>query len=324
MDQEENNRKISALDPEPNDKRRIMKAVDPPKSALPISKNSFSISSILNRTEPKKRVIPYLPKHDNISDSSMTQLFFDPHLHAIIRPPMLLPLQSGHVPQKTSIPWYPWSQVNSKYVTLVSRENYGETGRSRSLNTSPTVIDPPAESSVPEMAPVQSRTVPADSREEDEEMIISTGSRDDKNKKNRRKKKTRTVFTRSQVFQLESTFDMKRYLSSSERAGLAACLHLTETQVKIWFQNRRNKWKRQLAAELEAANMARAAAAAQRVVRVPILYHDSGTSVNGSHSPDTTTLPPGPPVSLATCTSLYYHPSYNHSQHVMRPLSSLV
>lgn len=48
---------------------------------------------------------------------------------------------------------------------------------------------------------------------------------------NRRKKKTRTVFTRSQVFQLESTFDMKRYLSSSERAGLAASLHLTETQV---------------------------------------------------------------------------------------------
>ncbi|KAH7642177.1 homeobox protein hmx-like protein [Dermatophagoides farinae] len=84
---------------------------------------------------------------------------------------------------------------------------------------------------------------------------------------NKRKKKTRTVFTRSQVFQLESTFDMKRYLSSSERAGLAASLHLTETQVKIWFQNRRNKWKRQLAAEIEAANMA------QRMRAVPILYH---------------------------------------------------
>lgn len=92
---------------------------------------------------------------------------------------------------------------------------------------------------------------------------------------NKRKKKTRTVFSRSQVFQLESTFDMKRYLSSSERAGLAASLHLTETQVKIWFQNRRNKWKRQLAAELEAANMAHAA---QRLVRVPILYHEGANS----------------------------------------------
>lgn len=95
----------------------------------------------------------------------------------------------------------------------------------------------------------------------------------------KRKKKTRTVFSRSQVFQLESTFDMKRYLSSSERAGLAASLHLTETQVKIWFQNRRNKWKRQLAAELEAANMAHAA---QRLVRVPILYHDASVNANST------------------------------------------
>ncbi|KAM9378045.1 homeobox protein HMX1-like [Phaethornis superciliosus] len=87
-----------------------------------------------------------------------------------------------------------------------------------------------------------------------------------------RKKKTRTVFSRSQVFQLESTFDVKRYLSSSERAGLAASLHLTETQVKIWFQNRRNKWKRQLAADLEAANLSHTA---QRIVRVPILYHEN-------------------------------------------------
>ncbi|XP_065121608.1 homeobox protein HMX1 [Paramisgurnus dabryanus] len=92
-----------------------------------------------------------------------------------------------------------------------------------------------------------------------------------------RKKKTRTVFSRSQVFQLESTFDMKRYLSSSERAGLAASLHLTETQVKIWFQNRRNKWKRQLAADFEAANFNHSS---QRIVRVPILYHDKTTPVS--------------------------------------------
>lgn len=85
------------------------------------------------------------------------------------------------------------------------------------------------------------------------------------------KKKTRTVFSRSQVFQLESAFDAKRYLSSAERACLASSLHLSETQVKTWFQNRRNKWKRQLAAELEAAHVAHAApSAARTLVGMPL------------------------------------------------------
>lgn len=93
--------------------------------------------------------------------------------------------------------------------------------------------------------------------------------------KKRRKKKTRTVFSRTQVYQLETTFDMKRYLSSSERAALAVQLHLTETQVKIWFQNRRNKWKRQIAAELDAANAAHGSQS-QRILKVPLLYHEAG------------------------------------------------
>ncbi|XP_044136334.1 homeobox protein HMX1 [Bufo gargarizans] len=113
---------------------------------------------------------------------------------------------------------------------------------------------------------------PEDKRDEGFQCKEEEKLEQDLDQKSSRKKKTRTVFSRSQVFQLESTFDVKRYLSSSERAGLAASLHLTETQVKIWFQNRRNKWKRQLAADLEAANMSHTT---QRIVRVPILYHEN-------------------------------------------------
>ncbi|ESO12209.1 hypothetical protein HELRODRAFT_148114, partial [Helobdella robusta] len=59
------------------------------------------------------------------------------------------------------------------------------------------------------------------------------------------KKKARTTFTGRQIFELEKQFEVKKYLSLNERAKMAALLNVTETQVKIWFQNRRTKWKKQ-------------------------------------------------------------------------------
>lgn len=101
-----------------------------------------------------------------------------------------------------------------------------------------------------------------------------------------KRKKTRTVFSRRQVFQLEAAFELKRYLSSSERASLANSLKLSETQVKIWFQNRRNKWKRQLMTDIELSNMSQAMAHAnalsirQRIVPVPVLYHEPSAPIS--------------------------------------------
>lgn len=64
------------------------------------------------------------------------------------------------------------------------------------------------------------------------------------NHSNNKKKKARTTFTGRQIFELEKQFELKKYLSSSERSEMAKLLNVTETQVKIWFQNRRTKWKK--------------------------------------------------------------------------------
>ncbi|CAG7828294.1 unnamed protein product [Allacma fusca] len=71
--------------------------------------------------------------------------------------------------------------------------------------------------------------------------------------KEERKKRPRTAFTASQVKALESEFERNKYLSVAKRSQLAKSLKLTETQIKIWFQNRRTKWKRKYTSELEIA-----------------------------------------------------------------------
>lgn len=67
-----------------------------------------------------------------------------------------------------------------------------------------------------------------------------------------RNKRVRTIFTPDQLEQLERIFEKQQYMVGSERYYLASKLHLTEAQVKVWFQNRRIKWRKQ--AGLEPSN----------------------------------------------------------------------
>lgn len=49
----------------------------------------------------------------------------------------------------------------------------------------------------------------------------------------RKRKKARTTFTGRQIFELEKQFELKKYLSSSERSEMAKMLGVTETQVRL-------------------------------------------------------------------------------------------
>ncbi|XP_065073273.1 homeobox protein Hmx [Ochlerotatus camptorhynchus] len=115
----------------------------------------------------------------------------------------------------------------------------------------------------------------------------------------RRKKKARTTFTGRQIFELEKQFEVKKYLSSSERTEMAKLLNVTETQVKIWFQNRRTKWKKQ---DGDSSVTAPAAAAG---------------SATQNKEPKTSKTPSSSPLTLSSPT-----PSFPSSSYSPRPSTS--
>ncbi|XP_053212684.1 homeobox protein DLX-1-like isoform X2 [Panonychus citri] len=65
------------------------------------------------------------------------------------------------------------------------------------------------------------------------------------NGKGKKNRKPRTIYSSNQLAQLNRRFARTQYLALPERAELAASLGLTQTQVKIWLQNKRSKCKKQ-------------------------------------------------------------------------------
>ncbi|KYO20189.1 homeobox protein Nkx-2.5 [Alligator mississippiensis] len=96
----------------------------------------------------------------------------------------------------------------------------------------------------------------------------------------RKRRKPRVLFSQAQVYELERRFKQQKYLSAPERDHLASALKLTSTQVKIWFQNRRYKCKRQR----QDQTLEMVGAPPPRRIAVPVLVRD-GKPCLGESSP---------------------------------------
>ncbi|XP_021554905.1 ventral anterior homeobox 2 [Neomonachus schauinslandi] len=106
-----------------------------------------------------------------------------------------------------------------------------------------------------------------------------------------RPKRTRTSFTAEQLYHLEMEFQRCQYVVGRERTKLARQLNLSETQVKVWFQNRRTKQKKDQSRDLEkrASSSASEAFATSNILRLL----EQGRLLSVPRAPSLLALTPG-------------------------------
>ena len=105
------------------------------------------------------------------------------------------------------------------------------------------------------------------------------------NKPKRIRRKPRVLFSQGQVYELERRFKQQKYLSAPEREHLAQALKLTPNQVKIWFQNKRYKCKKQALENKNRALDPWLGFNEPRRVAVPVLVRDGESCLTARSEP---------------------------------------